>query len=1616
VSSGYDIILRAPPGGNGITLRPPPPAAADPGVTIVLNDPTSGSGDMTLRPPDFRDGVPTHRNANLVGQRATTRFQSFSYPVELVGQRATAISGYLPEWFLIDFFTGSNGTALDARSMPDSNTWWLQNAPTVGTQAHIQSNRVIANGGTDFLYYNNNFFDQCPYTDNTYGEAVLRYEGNNGATMAGITMFSFGIPGYYFGWNDSTLNWELGYGWSGGGLVQLVSDATNAFSGTVGETHTIGLEVYTDGATSYITCYVDGVATIQTTDFLNVTTGTVGLVFGSQLSGVPETASVSIDSVKFGVIRRVLTGGLATTGFGTITPSITSGSGAAATGNLATAAAGTIVPEDGVTLTGLVAVTGYGSLSLVGQRAVTSAGVFDSTTIDKEFTGLVATSGAGTLTGLGENFQALIGTNLGVTGGTFPGAGTTGGVTSATVRAPGLHATQNNVGINITTGTTALVSFAPQVPKIDVVVAAQGFNSHEAPTWAPYFTYPQDFARITGIDNTGRETLGYYSLTATKALSFTTFLTDMGVPGANVPMQIGARATTTIGTMVPTTGVDKAKELIGKAATTSQGMLLRDPADLNVNYDVPLVGQSTIASACGYASNFGGAALLLSTTNTSKLTKAVAVQFLTDTNSLNNIHPYGDVLRIAEPTPDTTICLIPPAAGNNIVMRPVWNSDPADYIQALVAYVPPPTSWDQSTVQNYWTIVPSGYGDITYCVYTTYLGIGVAVIDVGTRTLLNNTFKKYNIAAISPILGNATSANPPPVAYVVKLSNGRSVTQFFFGACVVNLTWTKETSGVPQIALKALPNVSMITFDWNTLEVRGDEVVHMVAHTSEAFADMGREYLDVVYANDATTSADGPWVSNATSFSVAPNPITVTIGSPISAPVTVDKPTYQFINGHWVLSWLYPDYTGFHSGYGPVSDYGAWPYRYPVGFSTTYGTWLYRIRERDQPYLNADPRVYDDPASLFVKYWSAQPFIYTVSAAGRVGRVDVVVTPNALPLGLSVSAYQGNFALILAGPNITVGLVGRKITATGGLATPPVITFLKDTFTDTVGTALTAHVGEIGATWTDPQGFVEIQSTVARTNPAGAYSRPYPVGVSDRLDYKVQWHWSPNYGGTHNGGVPDFAVGVRCNDNPSGTDHTGYFFGYNGATQYAYLFKPAAGISPVVGARDIGFVLSTDLWEIEVRGISPTKVICRINGKVVFDWDDYGTNYLTYGDEYSHVGNVAMWFGGNSFSNSAGSILDIQGTYIDPSAFFIDGLRAFTGAGSLSGPWPTGQRAVTSYGALTPVVEYVGALTGLMAGVLVPDGGTIWMLPPPAGNDIILRATSRTVQGKLFPVQAAGALTGQVATTGFGTLGVTGASTTSVGLIGQRATMAPGVIGLLNRELPGLVATLRRGDLGWQVDAYPTPTGLRLNTASGLFGVNMNIFPLGRSAAMAAGVLTLASGVREFGAQATTGAGLLTPSTAVVVALTGQAASCTPGVLSPATAEGATLAGQVATAGFGTLVPVISRGLVGASVVTSAGVLVPLIVVTPLGRAAVTAQGTMALLLNIFLTGRSGTLVQGTVGQTHGCTVTPQGVYTKGEVGSVNQRFRPEQPSSDLWATTTPTELTKVDEVVDVFS
>jgi hypothetical protein len=351
----------------------------------------------------------------------------------------------------------------------------------------------------------------------------------------------------------------------------------------------------------------------------------------------------------------------------------------------------------------------------------------------------------------------------------------------------------------------------------------------------------------------------------------------------------------------------------------------------------------------------------------------------------------------------------------------------------------------------------------------------------------------------------------------------------------------------------------MVSYEWNTLEARGDEVVHMIAHTGNVTVDKGREYLDVVYANDATSSADGPWVPNNTSFSVTPNPITITDSSPVFSPVTSDKPTYQFINGHWVLSWLYVDYTGSHPGYGPGADYGAWYYPYAAGSGSIYGTWLYRRRERDEPFLSYDVRVYDDAASLFVKYWSAQPFIYSVQAGGRVGRVGIVITPNVALTGQGVSLTQGGFATILAGPNIAVGLVGRRATTAVGAITPPIITFLKDTFTDTAGTALTAHVGEIGATWTDPQGFAEINGTVARVVPSGSYSRPYPAGVSAKADYKVSWHVSPNNFGTHNGGVPDFAVGVRCNDNPSGTDHTGYFFGYNGATQYAY--PPTCGKS-----------------------------------------------------------------------------------------------------------------------------------------------------------------------------------------------------------------------------------------------------------------------------------------------------------------------------------------------------------------------------------------------------------------------------------------------------------------------
>jgi len=622
-------------------------------------------------------------------------------------------------------------------------------------------------------------------------------------------------------------------------------------------------------------------------------------------------------------------------------------------------------------------------------------------------------------------------------------------------------------------------------------------------------------------------------------------------------------------------------------------------------------------------------------------------------------------------------------------------------------------------------------------------------------------------------------------------------------------------------------------------------------------------------------------------------------------------------------------------------------------------------------------------------FWNNQSVFFSVQATGRVGVVGVSITPNVQLTGLRAEAQINPFDLVAGGPHRDKLLRGRRATASRGICAPPSFTFFSDTYNNSGSELLEAHLSDSGHTYTTYQ--------VGRLNSAGSVLIPVTAGVGGNAivnfqpptpNYRVSAHLF-NGGITQPANTPTVAIVARA-DNVYLTN--GYLFGHNRAYDYAFLLKLGQTGGPVIA---LGPAPGTALYEIEVNGNYPTRVTCRIDGAVWYEYDDYGTDFE---GPYTGVGYVGVRFVGlGAGLSTTGAIGDISAAYYDPGLVLLTGQRATTGFYTNNFGLPGGAGLVGNAATATAGVLEAGlGLTGLSAA-----------------------ATS----GQLFPNTN---LTGLVATATGGTLytytaALTGLSITATRgffagfpairqLLGQRVTLTPGLVALLNRELLGLRATIIRGDVIFTVDAYPTLTGYPLAATRGLLVPQDAKDTLGRSATATAGVLgaVASAGATLNGLTATTARGTLGYTNVTAVIPTGLRANTAQGLLVASAANNTTLAGRTATATVGTILSTVTVAAVGAQAVSSMGVGVPLLVVTPQGRLAVTTAGTLQMLTNIALTGRSCTLSRGSMTDAHGCTLYPAGVAATGRVGSA--RFNPLPPGIELFVQADTDELRAADE------
>lgn len=281
----------------------------------------------------------------------------------------------------------------------------------------------------------------------------------------------------------------------------------------------------------------------------------------------------------------------------------------------------------------------------------------------------------------------------------------------------------------------------------------------------------------------------------------------------------------------------------------------------------------------------------------------------------------------------------------------------------------------------------SGYGDIAYLTYLsstfatprTPAYAGVIVMDLETQEVFAHTVKALAAAATPLTTEDLTFQEEFPhraMSEAIRLSNGRSVTQFAIRGFVVNLQWTEGTKRNPTITMKDGPSTGTICTGADFLETRGDTVYHVMMRGNSALPTSFR----TVY-NDATSTSASWTVPSSDLWSWS---LTFSGGTKAA----------QF-------------YSGSHKGK-----------------QTFFAETIY-----DTATNNLDVAT-KRSGEAWIDFWSGQNPILSVAAEGHVGFVDPVITDCGVSVQLTghqLTVYQSNG--LISGENKTVALTGHQINA-----------------------------------------------------------------------------------------------------------------------------------------------------------------------------------------------------------------------------------------------------------------------------------------------------------------------------------------------------------------------------------------------------------------------------------------------------------------------------------------------------------------------------------------------------------------------------------------------------------
>jgi hypothetical protein len=307
-------------------------------------------------------------------------------------------------------------------------------------------------------------------------------------------------------------------------------------------------------------------------------------------------------------------------------------------------------------------------------------------------------------------------------------------------------------------------------------------------------------------------------------------------------------------------------------------------------------------------------------------------------------------------------------------------------------------------------VTRSGYGDTIYITYESGTGhIGLIVMDAVTETVTSHTLTSVVTPATTFVRTDERHLAKIPtsaISEVAVLSNGTSVSQFLISAAevfggawnsggggggavtstkprVVHLSWTSATATAPTMTLKAGPSDSSLAGGLESLEVRGDEVVHVLYRYSSSFQSGPDRYVFsyTTQSNDATGTGNSWTLDSSTTWQQT---------------VTYD------INVATTVPSLH--YSGFGGGLGAPSVLALVP----------YGRYNYYTQAKQ--------------AWATLNYWGEANQLFSFLTYGGVGRVTVTAISFDSLLGRTATISQGVLT-----PSISASIgSGLVATVSGG--------------------------------------------------------------------------------------------------------------------------------------------------------------------------------------------------------------------------------------------------------------------------------------------------------------------------------------------------------------------------------------------------------------------------------------------------------------------------------------------------------------------------------------------------------------------------------------------------------